>query len=192
MTAAEIVMRLRELNPQLKHVTISGGEPCEQDLSELLDMLEAEGYSVAIETSGVGDYAYVIARSVAKCEDDNSSLRAHEVGEAIPMPLRRDLWITLSPKEIYSARARASGSRDLSISDEIWELASEIKFVISGEQAADYLREVILPRAAGRAVYLVPDWFDFDANKKLVIELCRNYPSQVRLGLQGHKYLEIA
>ncbi len=176
---SEILNEFQRINPLLKTVTITGGEPCEQDLSELLDLLTRESYAVAIETSGTGDYTSVLCN------------RHPERSEGSPS-VRNDIWITLSPKEIYSARAVASGNCVSSISDEIWQAASEIKFVISGAQATEYLREVILPRAAGRPVYLVPDWFDFETNKNLVLELCKQLPDKVRLGLQGHKYLGIA
>lgn len=37
--------------PRLRHVVITGGEPCMHDLTELTDRLEAAGYSTQIETS---------------------------------------------------------------------------------------------------------------------------------------------
>ncbi len=158
LSADEILERMRLLNEDLRYVTITGGEPCEQDLTGLLDLLAREGYSVAIETSGTGEYTEVITA-------------------------RDDIWITLSPKEIYSSKK---------IPDSTWQAASEIKFVISGTASAEYLREVILPHAGSRPVFVVPDWFDFAKNRELAIELCRNSGGRVKLGVQMHKYLEIA
>ncbi len=155
---AEILARMRLLNEDLHYVTITGGEPCEQDLTELLDLFTREGFSTAIETSGTGDFTETIAA-------------------------RDDLWITLSPKEIYSSKT---------IPDSIWQAASEIKFVIAGAASAEYLRDVILPRAGSRPIYIVPDWFNYAPNRDLALELCRNSAGRVKLGVQMHKYLEIA
>tara|TARA_Y100001963_G_scaffold135955_1_gene198070 strand:+ start:154 stop:828 length:675 start_codon:yes stop_codon:yes gene_type:complete len=51
------------------HIVITGGEPCEQDLTALTQKLLNKGYSVQIETSGTQE------------------IKAHE-----------DTWVTLSPK----------------------------------------------------------------------------------------------
>jgi hypothetical protein len=93
------------------------------------------------------------------------------------------LWITLSPKEIYSSKI---------IAESMWQAASEIKFVIAGAASADYLGDVILPRAGSRPIYIVPDWFNYAPNRDLALELCRNSAGRVKLGVQMHKYLEIA
>lgn len=50
-TAQEIIDTLRQL-PKAKWVTISGGEPMLQFDKELCQMLQAEGWLVAIETNG--------------------------------------------------------------------------------------------------------------------------------------------
>ncbi len=162
-----ILARLRELNPDLRYVTISGGEPCEQDLTKLLELLTSQGYSIAIETSGTGDYSNGLLRFAR-----NDSTKASN-----------DFWITLSPKEIYSSKR---------ISNEIWQAASEIKFVISGLESAKYLDEVILAQAGSKPVFIVPDWFNIKPNRDLALELCRKSAGRVKLGVQMHKYLEIA
>jgi 7-carboxy-7-deazaguanine synthase len=52
MTASEIVDRLRELNPYTPWITLSGGNPALHQLDDLVDELNAAGFSVAVETQG--------------------------------------------------------------------------------------------------------------------------------------------
>lgn len=51
------------------HAVITGGEPCEQDLTELCAALEAKGFTVQVETSGTQ-----------------------------PIRVTRSTWVTVSPK----------------------------------------------------------------------------------------------
>lgn len=48
----EILDQLTLLNTHVKHVTLSGGNPCIHNLAPLLDLLHAAGYATAIETQG--------------------------------------------------------------------------------------------------------------------------------------------
>ncbi|MGZ3666971.1 MAG: 7-carboxy-7-deazaguanine synthase QueE [Ktedonobacterales bacterium] len=52
MTTAEIRERLRALDPTVPWVTLSGGNPAMHDLSELVDLLHADGRKIAVETQG--------------------------------------------------------------------------------------------------------------------------------------------
>lgn len=52
MTAAEIRERLRDLDPTVPWVTLSGGNPAMHDLSELVELLHADGREIAVETQG--------------------------------------------------------------------------------------------------------------------------------------------
>ncbi|MGZ3583856.1 MAG: 7-carboxy-7-deazaguanine synthase QueE [Ktedonobacterales bacterium] len=52
MTASEIRERLRALDPTVPWVTLSGGNPAMHDLSELVDLLHADGRKIAVETQG--------------------------------------------------------------------------------------------------------------------------------------------
>jgi 7-carboxy-7-deazaguanine synthase len=52
MTVAEIRERLRALDPTVPWVTLSGGNPAMHDLSELVDLLHADGRKIAVETQG--------------------------------------------------------------------------------------------------------------------------------------------
>ncbi len=171
---AEILERFYKLNPDLKYATITGGEPCEQDLGALLGLLDQNGFSTAIETSGTGAYAEKLAQ-------------------------HQGLWITLSPKELYSANAE--------ISDTVWQRASEIKFVVSRALIAEspvkegsgfdlnikkYIGERLRPWTSTKAVYLVPDFYDFETNRDLALKLCRESAGRLKLGLQAHKYWGIS
>lgn len=52
MTAIEIRERLRALDATVPWVTLSGGNPAMHDLSELVELLHADGRKVAVETQG--------------------------------------------------------------------------------------------------------------------------------------------
>ncbi|MBF0161914.1 MAG: 7-carboxy-7-deazaguanine synthase QueE [Magnetococcales bacterium] len=70
LTAGEILAQLRAIDPILRHIVLTGGEPLAvQGLSELVDFFKKHGYWLAMETSGVGG--------------------------AVPSGLD---WVTLSPK----------------------------------------------------------------------------------------------
>jgi len=51
----EILSLVKELGYQAKHIVITGGEPCMEDLTPLCLGFEAQGYSCQIETSGTFD-----------------------------------------------------------------------------------------------------------------------------------------
>lgn len=53
-----------------RHVVITGGEPCIHDLLPLTDLLEKNGFSCQIETSGTMKYAVhrIPGHRVAKAE----------------------------------------------------------------------------------------------------------------------------
>lgn len=52
MTSESIMAALRNLSPECKTVTISGGNPALHDLWDLTDMLLREAYYIAVETQG--------------------------------------------------------------------------------------------------------------------------------------------
>jgi len=51
-TPAEILVLFKEKQFRAKHVVVTGGEPCMVDLTPLCELLEQQGYSTQIETSG--------------------------------------------------------------------------------------------------------------------------------------------
>lgn len=166
LEAADIVAELRAINPKLKRVVITGGEPCEQDLSSLIKYLRKENFAVHIESSGTGAYLSAL----------------------FDFPV----WVTFSPKEIYAKDKDQAKASEL-----MWKHCSELKFVVSGIESRDYIFETIIPKLEklGRhgdcPIYLVPDWFDFEANKKLIMEICLEHPDLFKVGIQSHKYLQI-
>ena len=98
------------------------------------------------------------------------------------------VMISFSPKELYS--------KSSSIQDErIWQFCSEIKFVIANSQAPEYLLTRIIPQLKKYSnncpIFLVPDWFNMDANKKIIIELLNQYPNRLRWGVQMHKLVDM-
>jgi len=68
-TPAEVLALFKEKQFRAKHVVVTGGEPCMVDLTPLCGLLEQQGYSTQIETSGTFEI-----NTTAKC------------------------WVTVSPK----------------------------------------------------------------------------------------------
>jgi len=68
-TPAEVLALFKEKQFRAKHVVVTGGEPCMVDLIPLCELLEQQGYSTQIETSGTFEI-----NTTAKC------------------------WVTVSPK----------------------------------------------------------------------------------------------
>lgn len=172
MTTQEILKKFESINPQLKRVTITGGEPTEQDLTEFIHLLITNGYEVAIETAGTGKYLNKVLELHNKYQNSTTS--------------KDRLWLTLSPKEIYSENGKISNPQ-------IWKSCSELKFVVANDKSLDYISQVISPKLKEAnnncPIFLTPDWFNFEENKSRVLELCKKNPQKYRLGLQSHKYL---
>lgn len=163
----EILNFFHEKNPNLKRVVITGGEPTEQNLVPLIKALVNKGFSVAIETAATGEYL-----------QDIFELK-HELGS-------EKLWITFSPKEVYSENGKP-------FSHKIWELADELKFVFASEKAAKYLLEVIFKELdivkSKMPVFLVPDWNNKAKYQEEILNILKIYPSRCRIGIQAHKFL---
>jgi len=51
-TPEEVLVLFKEKQFRAKHVVVTGGEPCMVDLTPLCELLEQQGYSTQIETSG--------------------------------------------------------------------------------------------------------------------------------------------
>lgn len=169
-----IIEVMRGINPNLKRVVITGGEPTEQDLSGFIEMLINRGFAVAVETAATGIYLRDLLelQKLITCH-------SREGGS---------LWITFSPKEIYSVHGKVFDER-------IWQYCSELKFVIANEQAESYLFDTIIPKLYTAdnhcPVFLVPNWFDIEENKNRVLDLCRRLPERVRVGMQMHKFIGV-
>lgn len=50
-TPEQILQEMRRARPNIRHVVLTGGEPCLHDLQPLVNLLHAQGYRVQIETS---------------------------------------------------------------------------------------------------------------------------------------------
>lgn len=55
MTSEQILALVKEKGYQAKHIVITGGEPCMEDLTPLCGAFEQLGYSTQVETSGTFD-----------------------------------------------------------------------------------------------------------------------------------------
>jgi 7-carboxy-7-deazaguanine synthase len=166
MEMEELIDRLKTLNSDLKRVVITGGEPTELDLVPAFKILKQAGYLLAVETAATGEHLSSLLDAQAEL----------------------DTWLTFSPKEPYSKNGIPADKR-------IWQLASEVKFVIANQEAKVYLRDKILTElklaANSCAVYLAPDWHQFEALKHEVLKLCLEKPAKLRFGLQTHKFIGV-
>lgn len=175
---ASIIKELEGLNPLLKRVVITGGEPTEQKLSTLISALINKSFKVSVETAGTGAFVGDLFQDYE-----------HKAIEFNPRAdFKPSAMISFSPKELYS--------KSSSIQDErIWQFCSEIKFVIANSQAPEYLLTRIIPQLKKYSndcpIFLVPDWFNMSANKKIIIELLNQYPNRLRWGVQMHKLVDM-
>ena len=174
----DIFNEIKKLNPKIKRVVLTGGEPSEQRLRALVNLLIANDYVVSIETAATGDY-------LSELFQDYPSVKEHHT-----TAFKKVFNFTFSPKEIYS-RSKISDER-------IWQYCDELKFVVANSEAKDYLLDKILPKLASAKndcpVYITPDWFNFEVTKEMILKILAEniskYP-QLRLGIQAHKYLEM-
>lgn len=159
----EIIEQLEIMNSLLKRVVITGGEPTEQPVAKLIEALQAKSYQVAIETAATGQYTKEIL------END-------------------DLFVTFSPKEIYSTSSKIQDEK-------IWSRADELKFVIANDDAEQYLLKQILPKLKEAnnscPIFLTADWYNQEKTQEQVIALCKQYPGHFRMGFQLHKHLNM-
>lgn len=167
ISSEEILQTLEEINPLLKRVVITGGEPTEQKLETLIALLIKNNYRVSIETAATGEFLQDLFK-------DYDSIKP--------------LHISFSPKEVYSKNSQIQDEK-------IWAKCDEIKFVIANEEAIEYLISNIIPNLQKHnnscPVFLVPDWYNFDKTKVMVQKLLTEYPSRFRLGIQLHKLVEM-
>ena len=174
----EIFAEIQGLSKNVRRVVLTGGEPTEQSLKRLVNLLIANGYIVSIETAGTGDYLTELFQDYPA------------VSQTQATGFKRVFNFTFSPKEIYSRTK---------ISDEkIWQVCAELKFVVANSEAKEYLLDKILPKLKvsnnNCPVYLTPDWFNFEVTKEMILKILAEYIGeypQLRLGIQAHKYLDM-
>ena len=162
----DIIERFKVMNSKLKRVVITGGEPTEQNLVPFIEALIQDGYAVAIETAATGKFL----NPILELKDTLSN---------------NQLWVTLSPKEIYSQNGEVSNTK-------MWSSADEIKFVFASNKAKDFLLEKITPNlhevGSQIPVFLVPDWHQRDQYQKEILNILKEYPQSYKLGIQAHKF----
>lgn len=163
-----ILNRLREMNPALKRVVITGGEPTEQNIVEFIKFLNTLDYQVAVESAMTGIFTR----------------------ELLDYSLVTDLlWLTFSPKAVYSKNGEPADER-------IYRLVDEIKFVIANEPSVLFLENILLKKLfqeeIQKPVFLVADWNNLEENLERIKILLKKYPDVLRLGIQAHKYWGIA
>lgn len=174
----EIFTEIQSLSKTIKRVVLTGGEPTEQGLKRLVNLLIANGYVVSIETAATGDYLTELFQDYPAVSKSQST------------GFKKVFNFTFSPKEIYS-RSKISDEK-------IWQECDELKFVIANSEAKEYLLDKILPKLKMNnnncPVYLTPDWFNFEVTKEMILKILAEsigeYP-QLRLGIQAHKYLDM-
>jgi organic radical activating enzyme len=221
----EILEQLQIMNSSLKRVVITGGEPTEQDIVPFIKFLNSHGYKVALESAMTGEYAEAVldyifvqeqscrgtaferASSRLRRTNDRSVLNVHEDHEddenAEIGVEEQSLWLTFSPKAIYSEAGEPSDER-------VYALAHELKFVIADDKAVDFLENTLLPKViftdyedeenaengvvqrSSKPFFLVADWNDVKENQARILELLKKYPEILRIGIQAHKYWNIA
>ncbi|MCH2227407.1 MAG: 7-carboxy-7-deazaguanine synthase QueE [Candidatus Caenarcaniphilales bacterium] len=163
MEIDEIINELENINPNLKRIVITGGEPSEQNLVPFINKLHKNGFKVALETAASGEFIKNILDLKEKIQDES-------------------LWITFSPKQIYSANGESADER-------IWQLANEIKFVFASEKAGTYLVNEIFKKAKKTMpIFLMPDWNNRLQYQEEIFNILKIYPSSCRLGIQAHKF----
>jgi organic radical activating enzyme len=183
----EILEQLQIMNSGLKRVVITGGEPTEQDIVPFIKFLNNHGYKVALESAMTGKYAKDVLDYVSEYSDEyakEGTLAVHPVLFDLA-----DFWLTFSPKAIYSEAGEPSDER-------VYALAHEVKFVIADDKAVDFLENTLLPKVLFKdpikLFFLVADWNNLKENQARILELLRDYPDILRIGIQAHKYWNIA
>lgn len=160
----EIIAKLEELNPLLKRVVITGGEPTEQALEDLIKALIEKSFVVSIETAATGAFTKDLFKTY-----------------------KNDLFITFSPKELYS-KSQINDERIWQGANEIKFV------VANNEAEEYLLKRMIPQLQAANnhcPIFLVPDWFNIEETKTTVIKLCKQYPNRFRMGWQLHKIVDL-
>jgi len=199
----EILEQLQIMNSGLKRVVITGGEPTEQDIVPFIKFLNSHGYKVALESAMTGKYAEAVLDYIFVQEQSHRGTALERASSRLRRTNDQPLWLTFSPKAIYSEAGEPSDER-------VYTLAHEVKFVIADDKAVDFLENALLPKvllkdsAKETAVengvvqpflkpfFLVADWNNVKENQARILELLKKYPEILRIGIQAHKYWNIA
>ena len=155
----------REAGPSITHVVVTGGEPFEQDIGQLINALQDEGFFVQIETSGTAPIpADIISRMIVANGTSNP-------------------FITVSPK--------IGMPGNLVMIPEVVEAANEIKMPVGKQRDIDKLKDLLdqcdVPRET--PVYLQPL-----SQSAKATDLCIDQAMQNgwKVSIQVHKYIGVA
>lgn len=174
----KILEELEMLNPLLKRVVITGGEPTEQKLEPLIALLVNKSYKVSVETAGTGPFVEDLFKAY-----ESKTLEFGSDGTP-----KRSVMITFSPKELYSKSSKVHDER-------VWQYCDELKFVVASPDAPEYLLTRVIPQLQkfnnNCPIFLVPDWYNPEPNKQIIIDLLSQYPSRFRMGIQMHKLIDM-
>ncbi|NBV99396.1 MAG: 4Fe-4S cluster-binding domain-containing protein [Proteobacteria bacterium] len=199
----EILEQLQIMNSGLKRVVITGGEPTEQDIVPFIKFLNSHGYQVALESAMTGKYAKAVLDYIFVQEQFNRGTALEPASSRLRRTNEQSLWLTFSPKAIYSEAGEPSDER-------VYALAHEIKFVIADDKAVGFLENTLLPKIlfkdsaketavengvvqpSSKPFFLVADWNNLKENQARILELLKKYPETLRIGIQAHKYWNIA
>ncbi|MEB3315646.1 MAG: 7-carboxy-7-deazaguanine synthase QueE [Candidatus Melainabacteria bacterium] len=199
----EILEQLQIMNSGLKRVVITGGEPTEQDIVPFIKFLNSHGYKVALESAMTGEYAEAVLDYIFVQEQSHRGTALERVSSRLRRTNDQSLWLTFSPKAIYSEAGEPSDER-------VYALAHELKFVIADDKSLDFLENTLLPKIlfkdtvkeaavenevaqrSSKLLFLVPDWNNIQENQVRILKLLKKYPEILRIGIQAHKYWNIA
>jgi organic radical activating enzyme len=199
----EILEQLQIMNSGLKRVVITGGEPTEQDVVPFIKFLNSHGYKVALESAMTGKYAQAVLDYIFVQEQFPYGTALEPASSRLRRTNEQSFWLTFSPKAIYSEAGEPSDER-------VYALAHELKFVIADDKAVGFLENILLPKIlfkdsaketavengvvqrSSKPFFLVADWNNLKENQARILELLKKYPEVLRIGIQAHKYWNIA
>jgi len=199
----EILEQLQIMNSSLKRVVITGGEPTEQDIVPFIKFLNNHDYKVALESAMTGKYAEAVLDYIFVQEQLDRGTALERASSRLRRTNDQSFWLTFSPKAIYSEAGEPSDER-------VYALAHELKFVIADDKAVDFLENTLLPKVlftnheagenagnvlaqrSSKPFFLVADWNNVKENQARILELLKKYPETLRIGIQAHKYWNIA
>ena len=191
------------MNSGLKRVVITGGEPTEQDVVPFIKFLNSHGYKVALESAMTGKYAKAVLDYIFVQEQSYRGTALEPASSRLRRTNEQSFWLTFSPKAIYSEAGEPSDER-------VYALAHELKFVLADDKAVDFLENTLLPKIlfkdsaketavdngvvqpSSKPFFLVADWNNLKENQVRILELLKKYPEILRIGIQAHKYWNIA
>lgn len=155
LTAEEIIARIPD---GVERICLTGGEPLNHDLTQLLELAWNKMLDVHIETSGT------VPIQKAYPSFDVCML----LGESV----EGWIWLTVSPK--------------LGVLDEMLGLASEVKFLVNAEFDPEKIPEAAKHKALFYIQPINEEFTVNQDNLRLCLELQKKYPHW-RISNQSHK-----